>query len=129
MNFFAGDKVSGIAELLTPAQKAQLLDELMREAPVGREIDLGKPVIVPYRFKEFPKMVYHHDSGHVLIVKDEKEEKAAVKRGFQEEPSPDHDYSKIVGGRAAVKALPAVAPEELSADELAELDAADEEES
>ena len=82
----------------------------------------------PYDPKhEFPKMVYHHDSGRVLTVQNEKEQKAASKRGFVPEPSPGHDYSKV--SRAGIAAKASAEPkreEEMSAEELAALDEADE---
>ena len=81
----------------------------------------------PYDPKnEFPKMVYHHESGRVLNVANEKEQKAALKRGFELKPSPDHDYSKV--NRAGIAAKASTEPkreEEMSAEELAALDEAD----
>lgn len=75
---------------------------------------------------EFPKMVYHHETGRVLNVADAKEQKAALKRGFKLEPSPGHDYSKV--SRAGIASKASNEPkreEEMSAAELAALDAAD----
>jgi len=75
---------------------------------------------------EFPKMLYHHESGRVLKVASEKEQKAALKRGFELKPSPNHDYSKV--SRAGIAAPASSEPkreEEMSAEELAALDEAD----
>ena len=75
---------------------------------------------------EFPKMLYHHETGRVLNVANEKEQKAALKRGFDLRPSPDHDYSKV--SRAGIAAKASSEPkreEEMSAEELAALDEAD----
>ena len=130
-NHFAGEnRGTALVQALSPAERAALLDELMKTAPVGREIDLGKPVIVPYRVGDpknnWPKMVYHHESGHVLKVEDERQLKVAAKRGFQEQPSPDHDYSKVKNNVAARKEASAVPREEtMSAAQLAELDEED----
>lgn len=133
-NRFAGEsRVAGLSQALSPAEKAALLDELLATVPVGREIDLGKPVIVPYRVGDprnnYPKMVYHHDSGHVMTIAAgpdaEKQLKAAQKRGFEEKPSPNHDYSQIRNGRAAVKATAPAREEQMSAEELADLDSQD----
>ena len=81
----------------------------------------------PYDPKnEFPKMVYHHESGRVLNVANEKEQKAALKRGFELKPSPDRDYSRV--NRAGIAAQASSEPkreEEMSAEELAALDEAD----
>ena len=82
----------------------------------------------PYDPKnEFPKMLYHHETGRVLKVMNEKEQKAALKRNFELKPSPGHDYSKV--SRAGI-AAPAdhgeKREEEMSAEELAALDEAEE---
>ena len=122
-NSFLSDK-TGI-DALSPAQKAALLDELQRSAPVGREIDLSKPVTPRYVHQEFPKMVYNHESGDVLTVGDERMLKAAERRGFKNQPSPNHDYSRIVNGRAAKKSTPPPRAHSLTDEEIAELDAAD----
>jgi hypothetical protein len=75
---------------------------------------------------EFPKMLYHHESGRVLKVENEKEQKAAIKRGFELKPSQDFDYGKI--NRAGIAAKASTEPkreDEMSAEELAALDEAD----
>ena len=78
----------------------------------------------PYDPKnQYPKMLYHHETGRVLQVANEKEEKAALKRKFELKPSPDHDYSKV--SRAGVAPKADHGPkreEEMSAEELAQLD-------
>jgi hypothetical protein len=77
---------------------------------------------------EFPKMLYHHESGRVLNVVNEKEQKAALKRGYDLKPSPDHDYSKVNRAGVAAKAVSEPKREdEMSAEELAALDESDEE--
>jgi hypothetical protein len=76
---------------------------------------------------EYPKMLYHHGTGRVLHVANEKEQKAAMKRGFELKPSPDYDYSKV--SRAGIAAKASSEPkreEEMSAEELAAMDEADE---
>lgn len=75
---------------------------------------------------EYPKMLYHHETGRVLSVGNEKEQKGALKRGFNLKPSPDHDYSKV--SRAGVAPKLTTGPkreEDMSAEELAALDEAD----
>lgn len=128
-NSFLSDKTVSLTSGLSEIQKAQLLDELLRSTRTAREIDLSKPVVLPYNPRDprnhFPQLVYQHDSGHVLTVSDDKQLKAAQKRGYKTEPSPSHDYSKIKNGVAAVKAAAPAREEELSAAELAELDEAD----
>jgi hypothetical protein len=72
---------------------------------------------------EYPKMLYHHESGRVLQVASEKEQKAALKRGFDLKPSPNHDYSKVSrAGIAAPAEHGEKREEEMSAQELAALD-------
>jgi hypothetical protein len=119
-NSFAVDKTAGIMGLLTPEQKATLLDQLLKDVPQGREIDLSKPVTPPYRYQEFPKLVYHHEAGQVLEVHDEREQKAAEKKGFQCKPAPGRDYSKIQNAVAAVKAVGPKTEVELAQEVLAE---------
>ena len=92
--------------------------------------DINNPPRRPYNpydpKNQFPKMLYHHESGRVLKVEDEKEQKAAQKRGFKIEPSSAHDYSKVT--RAGIAAKSTTGPkreEEMSAEELAALDEAD----
>lgn len=88
--------------------------------------DINNPPQRRYKHQEYPKAMYHHDSGRTLVVKDEKEEAAAKKKGFKEEPSPDHDYSRTQFGRVAPEK--AVAPEgerELTPEQLAELEEGD----
>jgi len=122
-NSFAVDKqgVNALDSLgLTPQQKATLLDQLLQTVPVGREIDLSKPIVPPYRYQEYPKIMYRHEDGGVLRIENQAQEKAAVKRGFELTASDEYDYSKIHNGRAQKKAVgpvrePAFSPEELEA--------------
>lgn len=76
---------------------------------------------------QYPKMLYHHENGRVLKVGNEKEEKAASKRGFKLKPSPDFDYSQVSRAGVATKASnEPKREEEMSAEELAALDEGDE---
>jgi hypothetical protein len=119
---------SFLIDKLSDHDRATLLDQLLQAAPVGREIDLSKPVTPRYQYKELPRLVYHHDTGAVLQVNDPAQLKAALKRGYQLEASPKHDYSKLSGANIApLKADGPAREQALSADELAALDAADEE--
>jgi hypothetical protein len=85
-------------------------------------IDINNPPTKRYVHQEFPKLVYHHESGHILQVDDEKQLKAAQKRGFKDRPASNRDYSKIAGSVAAIAEHAEPRPEELSADEMVELD-------
>ena len=111
---------------LSPEQKANLLDQLLRDAPTGREIDLSKPVIVPFNPRDpkhaFPRMVFHHDTGHTLTVRDAKQLSAAQKHGYKLEASENWDYSKLPNGYATRKAVNVAAEKVLSTDDLAALD-------
>ena len=93
--------------------------------------DINNPPKVPYNphdpKNEFPKLLYHHDTGRVLRIEAgpeaEKQQKAALKRGFVLQPSPKYDYSKINrGGLAAPSVKGPKREEEMSAEELAALD-------
>jgi hypothetical protein len=96
-------------------------------------VDINNPRVPRYGSpdnprKEYDKMLYHHESGHVLIVKNAVEEKAARAKGYQAEPAPNRDYSKVKHGRAAVldttpnpsvpeMEMPSLSEEEMSAAE------------
>jgi hypothetical protein len=90
-----------IKEALKQAPPEQFMDSTLQPAAI---VDINNPKIPRAPYQEFPKTVYHHKTGHVLTVKDEDELKAQKKRGFKTEPSPNHDYSQIQHGRAALKA-------------------------
>lgn len=97
------------------------------DKPTVEVTDINNPPRRPYSpsdpKNEFPKVLYHHESGRVLTVQNDKEQKAAHKRGFELKPSPAHDYSKIT--RAGIAAVADHAPkreEEMSAEELAAMD-------
>ena len=114
---------------VTRAHRPQQLHR--RSAPATAAItDINNPPQTRYNphdpKNEFPKMLYHHGTGRVLVVANAKEEKAALKRDFQLKPSPDHDYSKV--SRAGIAAKASTEPkreEEMSAEELAALDEQD----
>lgn len=91
-------------------------------------VDINNPGVKGYNpnhpDNQFPRMVYDHETGHTLKVQDAKQLKAAVKKGFSLEPSPTHDYSRLRAGRAAAKEHAAPRPQEMTVEELEELDAA-----
>jgi hypothetical protein len=64
-------------------------------------VDINNPPKKRYVHQEFPRMVYHHTSGHVLNVKNKRELALALKKGFDLQPSPDRDYSKVKSGFVA----------------------------
>jgi hypothetical protein len=120
-----------LQQRIQEGKMAQVTNSFTVDKPAGPVInDINNPPHVnynPYDPKnEFPKLVYHHSSGRVLKVADAKEQKAALKRGFDLKPSPGHDYSKI--SRAGIAPVAETGPkreEEMSAEELAALDEAD----
>jgi len=74
---------------------------------------------------QFPRALYHHETGRILHVENEKEMTAALKRNFELKPAPGRDYSKIsMAGIAAEKTKHEPREEEMSAAELAALDEA-----
>lgn len=117
-NSFAIDK-------LDPLVREELLKQLLATAPVGAVIDINNPKTKRYVHQEYPRLVYHHGSLKVVQVNDEKQLKAAQRQGFKLEPAPGADYSKIQAGKAAVKTTGEAREEEISAEQLAELDAED----
>ena len=57
--------------------------------------DINNPKPVRYVHQEFPRLVYHHENGQVMQVADDKQLKAAEKKGFSVKPAADRDYSKV----------------------------------
>lgn len=93
--------------------------------------DINNPPQKRYKHQEYPKILYGHEGAHagrVITIQPgpnaEKEEAAAKKKGFKEEPSPNHDYSRIRSGRAAEQTA-APPDRELTAEQLAKLDEED----
>lgn len=80
--------------------------------------DINNPPSPRYRYQEFPKLVYHHETGQVLEVVDERQLKAALKHDFQEKPSPGHDYSNMRGAVAMTRPASAIGQVPLSAERL-----------
>lgn len=70
-----------------------------------KTFDINRPPREPYKHQDYPKAVYHAD-GRVLNVNDAKEEKAALRKGFELKPHPARDYSQTRNGRAPVAAEP-----------------------
>lgn len=109
-------------ETMPPVQNNFAVDK-----PVQEITDINNPPHKNYNphdpKNQYPKMLYHHESGRVLTVNDTKEEKAALKRSFDPKPAPGRDYSKV--SRAGIAAPAATGPkreEEMSAEELAAMD-------
>ena len=78
-------------------------------------VDINNPPQKRYLHQEFPKLVYHHESGHVLTIpagpEADKQLKLALKKGYDPKPAPDRDYSKLSRGNIApVKAAPVAPP-------------------
>jgi len=121
-NSFTVDKSAGVLGQLTEAQKDELLQQLLSR-PAGKEFDLNAPVVIRTPYKEFPKAVYHHGSGRVVHVEDQNQLDMALKRGFEEKPAPDRDYSKInLAGIAAMKAEAPPREKEFSSADLAAME-------
>lgn len=87
-------------------------------------VDINNPPQKRYVHQEFPKLMYDHDGGRVLQVKDEREMKAALKKGFQVKPDPNRDYSQAIRSGSVAPSKPE-APEPVLSDE--DLLAADDE--
>ena len=85
-------------------------------------VDINNPPKQRYVHQEFPKLMYHHESGQVVEVADEKQARLATKKGFRAEPAPSRDYSQIKAGTAAVKESGPARQVALDAAELAEMD-------
>lgn len=74
---------------LTPDQMEQLrailnAHDASKSGP-PKEFDLNKPPQEPYRFKEFPKLVYRHDTREHKAVPNAAEEKRALDAGWKTE--------------------------------------------
>lgn len=70
-------------------------------------IDINNPPVPRYGTpqnprKQYPKMLYNHETGRVLVVQNAAQHKVAMeKHGFQEKPSPNHDYANARSGSIA----------------------------
>lgn len=53
-----------------------------------REFDLNNPPKLPYRFQEFPRLVYHHKTRKHKTVHNAQQLKGAQGQGFVKEPYP-----------------------------------------
>jgi hypothetical protein len=51
-----------------------------------KEFDLNNPPRLPYRFQEYPKVVYDHDGRQNFIVRNREEEKEALESGLRLDP-------------------------------------------
>lgn len=85
-----------------PATKNSFATDIQQETVV----DINDPKVARYGtkqnpFREFPKMVYHHALGHVLVVQNEQQHAAAKRRGFDDKPANHRDYSKVKSGMVA----------------------------
>jgi hypothetical protein len=92
--------------------------------------DINNPPKRPYKHQEYPKTMYHHESGRVITIPAGEDapklEAAAKKKGFKNEPSPSHDYSHIRGGVASGQ-YNAPPNRELTAEQIAEMEDEDQE--
>ncbi len=100
-------------QLAVNAQRAQAAAEKLSKPQV---IDINNPPREPYIHQEFPRAMYHHRTGHVITVQDEKEMAARKRYGFKLEPSPNHDYSQVTHGIAAKKVVDEMPELELEED-------------
>lgn len=55
-------------------------------ANAPREFDLNNPPRVPYRFQEYPKMLYHHEDRVSRVVQNKAQEDGLVGLGYVREP-------------------------------------------
>lgn len=93
------DVKAALLSKLTLADVEELVrDKWQHEAP--KEFDINRPPQAPYVHQEFPKLMYDHQKGYVMTVRDKKQEVAAAKEGFKAEPSPDFDYTMVRNGKA-----------------------------
>ena len=104
-NFFAVDK----------AQSPQVIDI---NNPGGPRY--GSPQN-PHR--HYPKVVYNHETGKVLEVKNQAQYEAAQRRGFEDSPDPKRDYHNVRSGMTA-QPKKEVEPREhvMTAEELEEME-------
>lgn len=85
-NQFASDNEPLIASL-TPAQKQQLLKELLASNQGGQEFDLSKPPVAPYRFQEFPKAVWTPDGKKQVLAHSQEHEDQLLAAGHSLTPA------------------------------------------
>ena len=68
-----------------------------------KEFDLNKPPVAPYRFQEFPKMMYHHARHSTAAAHDADEQAELEAKGYQAEPFPPETTDDAEPFEAPVK--------------------------
>ena len=75
--------------------------------------------------REYPRIVYHHDTGHILQVSTKGQHEAAKNRGFVDQPSDKFDYHGVRSGmKAPVKEVGPEREQPLTAEDLEAMEAA-----
>ena len=64
----------------------QMLDEQERKGAGIKEFDLNKPPVEPYRFREFPFLMYHWDTGKTRQARNADEREFLIAEGWSREP-------------------------------------------
>lgn len=69
--------------------RAMIAQHDAQQAKQGiQEFDLNNPPKQPYRFQEFPKLVYDHETRAHKAVHSKEQERLAIEQGYQLEPYP-----------------------------------------
>ena len=99
------------------------------QAPAAQVIDINNPAGPRYGtpqnpHKHYPKVVYNHETGKVLEVKNQAQYEAAQRRDFKDQPDPNRDYHNVRSGMTA-QPKKEVEPREqvMTAEQLEELEA------
>lgn len=88
--------VYGLGATMTPeltyeerVKMRRMLDALdQKEAGGMKEFDLNKPPVPPYVFREYPMMLYNHETGKTGTAHNYEERRMMVGQGWSESPVP-----------------------------------------
>lgn len=74
------------------AEQAEFLRNVLLQYDSGHgqinEFDLNKPPQKPYKYQEYPRMIYHHERRKYMIVQNRDQLDMQLARGFQLDPYP-----------------------------------------
>lgn len=80
------------AEILTYEERVKMrryLDDLDRKEASGvKEFDLNKPPIVPYVYREFPFLMYHHETKRTKAAPNHEIRERMIAEGWSTDPFP-----------------------------------------
>lgn len=73
----------------TPEQLAQLKQALNADTPAkANEFDLNAPPKQPYSHQEYPRLMYHHETGRTQLAHSDADVEKAIEFGWSKDSQP-----------------------------------------